>query len=79
MLNTVEEIKKLDEANLKEAAKKVKEERDNDEVKAAREKLSYLLDCESKFKASKESIDKQLAEVQELIKAFGYPPPTSTK
>lgn len=74
MLNTVEEIKKLDEANLKEAAKKVKEERDNDEVKAAREKLSHLLDCESKLKASKESIDKQLAEVQELIKAFGYPP-----
>lgn len=79
MLNTVEEIKKLDEANLKEAAKKVKEERDNDQVKAAREKLTHLLNCESDLKARKEKIDKELAEMQELIKAFGYPPPTSTK
>lgn len=74
MLNTVEDIKKLDEANLKEASRKVKEERDNDEVKAAREKLTHLLNCESDLKTRKEKIDKELAQVQELIRAFGYPP-----
>lgn len=74
MLNTLEDIKKLNEANLKEAAEQVKESRDNDEVKAAKAKLTELLDTESKLKVSKEIIDKQLAEVQEMIKAFGYPP-----
>lgn len=74
MLNTVEEIGKLDKPNLEEAAKQVKANRDNDQVKAAKEKLTHLLDCESDLKARKEKIDKELAEVQELIKAFGYPP-----
>lgn len=74
MLNTLEDIKKLNEANLKEAAEQVKESRDNDEVKAAKAKLTELLDTESKLKVSKEIIDKQLSEVQEMIKAFGYPP-----
>lgn len=77
MLDTVEEIGKLDKPNLEEAAKQVKASRDNDEVKAAKEKLNALLDNESRLKAQKERTDKDLAEVQELIKAFGYPPKES--
>lgn len=77
MLNTVEEIGKLDKPNLEEAAKQVKASRDNDEVTAAKKKLTELLDQESGLKARKKEIDEELAKVQELIKAFGYPPPTA--
>lgn len=77
MLNTVEEIGKLDKPNLEEAAKQVKATRDNDEVVAAKNKLTELLDQESGLKARKKEIDEDLAKVQELIKAFGYPPPTT--
>jgi hypothetical protein len=73
-MNTVEDIKKLDAANLEEAAKQVKASRDNDEVAAAKSKLTQLLNQESGLKARKKEIDADLAEVQELIKAFGYPP-----
>lgn len=74
MLNTVEEIGKLDKPNLEEAAKQVKASRDNDEVAAAKTKLTQLLNQESGLKARKKEIDEDLANVQELIKAFGYPP-----
>lgn len=74
MLDTVEEIGNLDKPNLEEAARQVKASRDNDQVRAAKEKLNQLLNQESELKAQKEKIDNLLAEVQELIAAFGYPP-----
>jgi len=74
MLNTVEEIKQLDAKNIEEAAKKVKQNRDNAEVKQASEKLTQLLDRKESLEASKRDIDKQLKEVNDLVEALGYPP-----
>lgn len=74
MLNTVEEIEKMAKPNLEEAAKQIKASRDNDEVAAAKKKLTELLNQESGLKARKKEVDADLAEVQKLIKAFGYPP-----
>jgi seryl-tRNA synthetase len=74
MLNTVEEIKQLDAKNIEEAAKKVKQNRDNAEVKQASEKLTQLLDRKESLEASKKDIEKQLKEVNDLVEALGYPP-----
>jgi hypothetical protein len=74
MLNTVEDIKQLDAKNIAEAAKKVKENRDNNEVRIASERLAQLLDRKESLEASKKDIEKQLNEVNTLVTALGYPP-----
>jgi hypothetical protein len=68
------ELRLLDAKNIAEAAKKVKENRDNNEVRIASERLAQLLDRKESLEASKKDIEKQLNEVNTLVTALGYPP-----